>query len=662
MTPVSVARHWKKKWLIALLSLLVGATVLGVAGLALLSTSYFKQYVVDFAAARTGRQIKVEGPLEVRFLSSRPSLTAQNVTIGNPPWMPPGVTAHIGKLSVAFDFPLPARSSSIQRLEMTDATLHLVRDSEGRANWQWSAPGTPRRGPSRLVRSLSMPNARVDLDDARRHVQFNGIVTAQDVRESGPTPPLRIEGTGQLNGRAAAFAINADPLATARRDRPYRFAFVERSGEARLSGRGALLQPFNPGVLDTTFQGSGPSMKEAWFLVGMSLPNTAPAKVSGKLARRGPRSTFTDLLANFGESDVRGSVVSQTVSGRIRFDADLNSHRLRLADFGRQDTGPAPAKTAAKGLLLPDTQLPLAGLRRRLGSVHVRADTIAARSMSLHAVDSKATVDHDVLTISSFAGRLHEGEITGSAKVDVTGETAKTDLDLRIAGLQLSRLSRKGLAQPPFEGALSARLQITGRGNSPHQLAASADGALTAVVPHGAMRASLAELTGLNLRGIGLMLARNDEETPVRCAVASFQAREGTLSAQHFIIDTESVLITGTGSLDLDSEALDLTLRGQPKKVRLVRVRSPLYVRGVLAHPSFSMSTGRVVAQTGGAVALGIAFTPIAAVLALVDPGLAKDADCSALRQQVRADFRERALILRAELGHYRPQGPEGTQ
>jgi hypothetical protein len=39
-------------------------------------------------------------------------------------------------------------------------------------------------------------------------------------------------------------------------------------------------------------------------------------------------------------------------------------------------------------------------------------------------------------------------------------------------------------------------------------------------------------------------------------------------------------------------------------------------------------------AQTDEAVALGIVLTPLAAVLAFVDPGLAKDANCAALRSE----------------------------
>jgi len=39
----------------------------------------------------------------------------------------------------------------------------------------------------------------------------------------------------------------------------------------------------------------------------------------------------------------------------------------------------------------------------------------------------------------------------------------------------------------------------------------------------------------------------------------------------------------------------------------------------------------------GGAIALGVLLTPVAAMLAFVDPGLAKDADCATLLAQARS-------------------------
>ena len=53
-----------------------------------------------------------------------------------------------------------------------------------------------------------------------------------------------------------------------------------------------------------------------------------------------------------------------------------------------------------------------------------------------------------------------------------------------------------------------------------------------------------------------------------------------------------------------------------------------------MRHPKIGVQAGKALEQAGGAAALGALLTPLAAVLAFVDRGLAKDADCAALLQQ----------------------------
>ncbi len=196
-----------------------------------MQTPYFHHQVVRYAAARLSRNIEVHGTLTLNLLSSTPTLTATNVKLSNPKWMPPGVAAEIGQLTVVFDFPWPGRPKSILRLEMLSAQLHLVRNSDGHSNWQWRAPGVPKKQGGLLIRSLSMPDARVVLDDARRDLQFEGIVTAGDVHGAATPAPLKIEGSGQLNGRPATFEINGDPLATVSHNAPVRIHLRRTLGQ-----------------------------------------------------------------------------------------------------------------------------------------------------------------------------------------------------------------------------------------------------------------------------------------------------------------------------------------------------------------------------------------------------------------------------------------------
>jgi AsmA family protein len=590
------------------------ALILIAAGLvAAVDAGYFRGAFTRFLAARTGRHIVIAGKLESHLFSLHPQMTAERVTIGNPPWTPAGVTAEIGKLSLVMQAPWFGRSFSIDRLEMDAATFYPVRDATGHANWQWTDPDKAAAKSMPIIRSLSVPLAHMVLDDARRHLQFDGTVSAQEVAAAAEAAQaLRIEGSGQLNGRPVSFVITGDPLGTASHDRPYHFTFAERSSGSSLNARGFLPRPFDFGALDADFDATGEDLKDLYFLAGVTLVNTGTYRLSGKFERRGTHSEFSELAVTSGQSDASGSVSIDSSSSRSKIDAELSSQFLRLADMGERAAGRAPKPETAAPLLLSNAMLRPSGVRRSEAQIKFRARRVQVGRILLTAVSAQATIDHGVLTVAPLLADVLQGKLAMHLKFDARTDSPAVAADVKISNLQLGLVDHKGSGPPPFEGLMQGRILITGRGSSVHQVAASANGTVTAALPHGTMRASLAELTGIDLRGLGLLLSKSKQEAEVRCAAVNFQARDGTLTAQTLVVDTEPVLITGEGAIHLDTETLDLTLRGHPKSIRILRLRAPVAVRGTLSHPSIDIHGEHP-------------------ALKLIDPGHAKDADCTAL-------------------------------
>jgi hypothetical protein len=637
MENASVSRQ-TLQWTLRTLAVLCVLMALLIAAIALMDPNHFRAPLARFIAKRTGRVIRIDGSLKAHLLSLTPWLSAERVAIGNPPWMPPGPTAEFGKLSLSFELlPLFSHAFVIDTLELQAATLHLARDVDGHANWQAHDPAKSAANGPPLIHSLTMLKAHVELDDARRHLKFNGTVSAQDAPAVAGKQPLRIEGAGDLNGHAATFVIDADSLATVKRGQTYHFAFDEHSSGSHLSGRGSLPRPFDFHSLDSTFEAQGEDLKDLYFLTGVSLPNTGAYRLSGRLVRAGMHFQFSDLVATSGHSDLHGTLSIESSSGRPKLDADLHSQLLRLTDLGERAAGRA-GPPAAKPLLLSDAALRLTGIRRNDALVNLHVAGFEAGRVTLHALAAQVTIDHGILSVTSLSAAFPQGRISGRVKFDATGTLPAADVDLRIVDLALNQFDRKGKGEPPLDGVLQARLTVKGNGSSLHELGSNADGVMTAVLPHGAIRASFAELTGIDVsRALGLMLKKDHKETAVRCGIASFQIHKGIMTEQSLVFDTDSVLITGKGTVHLDSEALDLAIRGQPKGWRLVRLRSPVLVRGTLAHPSIGLEVRNTALQAGEAVALGVVLTPLASVLAFVDPGLAKDADCAALIAQAKA-------------------------
>ncbi|MEJ0005388.1 MAG: hypothetical protein WDM77_03135 [Steroidobacteraceae bacterium] len=99
--------------------------------------------------------------------------------------------------------------------------------------------------------------------------------------------------------------------------------------------------------------------------------------------------------------------------------------------------------------------------------------------------------------------------------------------------------------------------------------------------------------------------------------------------------------------MNLGSEALDLTLHGKPKKFHLVRLRAPIDIKGQLAKPKIGIDEAQLLKQGGIAAAVSAVLTPVAALIAFVDPGLAKDQDCSQLLAQTQSDAKAHGATLK---------------
>jgi len=236
-----------------------------------------------------------------------------------------------------------------------------------------------------------------------------------------------------------------------------------------------------------------------------------------------------------------------------------------------------------------------------------------------------------VLALDPFAFEMPQGRLSGDAKIDARHDVPKVHLDVRIKDIQLDQLKGKGPdAKAPLGGVMQARMVVNGTGDSVHKVMSDANGMFTLILPNGEIRSAFAELTGINVsKGLGLLLTKSDDKAPIRCGVAQFNIKDGLMSAQNITFDTENVVIKGKGDINLGPESLNLEIKGDPKKFRFTRIRSPIEVKGHLRKPSVGIDVGSTVKQGAVAAALGTLVTPLAAVIAFVDPGLAKDQNCA---------------------------------
>lgn len=624
-----------------------GALVVAIAlFLILFDWNYLRGPIGRYASAKTGREIVLAGDLKVHAFSLNPSASVQGIKVGNPKWAGPGQTADIKKLDVQVKLlPLFVGQVVLLNLQLDQAKVELLRDRQGRATWDFSN-GKKSKKPFKMppIRRFVINDGHLQITDQKRKLVLNGEVNATE--EMGRTGRgFLMTGEGALNGNRFLLRIQGGPLLNVDTRKPYPFDADIRSGATQVTAKGAITKPFDLGQFAMNATAQGPDLADLYDLTGVALPNTPPYKLNGRLSRDEHLYKIDGLGGRVGDSDLAGSLSVETGDERPYLKADLRTRSLDFDDLAAIFGG-APSRKAgetvspqqaavgrqmaAQRRLLPDSTLDVTKIRSLDADVRYRVAAIHDAMLPLRSGDVTVRLDRGLLSANPLILDLPQGKITGQAHLNARNAVPVTEVDVRLSNARLEQLIP--IKGQPLAGSFVGRIKLKGSGDSVHRAAANADGEVLAVVPSGEIREAFAELLGINAtKGLGLLFSKDQGSVPIRCGVAHFQARNGVLTADRIVFDTKPVVATGGGTINLENETMDLRIQGRSKELRLVRLLSPITVKGPIMGPKVGIEIGKVAVQGGVAAALASLVNPLALLLPFVDPGLAKDAPCAAL-------------------------------
>ena len=643
------------RWTAITLGALILILVLAVS---LLDWNLLKHPIERIASAHSGRTVRIGGDLKVSIWSRHPTVIVNKLTVGNPPWESGPPMLQLEKLQLQLELlPLLKGDVILPRVELVKPTLYLHQDSAGHANWTFEnqAPTKARAsGPTRLpvVRDLLIESGTLKLADDIRKLKVDGTIEARQKSAREDATPFSIQGQGSINEQPFAMQVAGGPLIDLDPQHPYPFKLDITAGQIHVQSDGRVLKPFDLGKLNFEVTLTGNDLAEFFYLTQLALPNTPPFKLHAHIERDEMKVAVTDIAGTVGGSDLHGSLNVDATHKRPDISGDLVSERLRMADLaaslGGNTKGPssldkgAPQTTAAKpqpkdkapppesARLFPDAHLQVNRVRAMDADVRFRAKSIEAGTVPFKQVALHIKLQDGILSLDPFAFEMPQGRITGAARINAQKDVPQVRIDVRVKDIQLDQLKGKSPdATAPLDGIMQARAVVEGSGDSVHRLMSDANGTFTLILPNGEVRSAFAELTGINIaKGLGLLIKGDQDRTQIRCGVAQFGIHDGVMQAQNVLFDTQNVKITGKGDIKLGPELLELSIKGDPKKPRFARLRTPIEIRGHLLKPSFGVDVGSTIKQGAIAAALGV-VTPVAAILAFVDPGLAKDANCS---------------------------------
>jgi uncharacterized protein involved in outer membrane biogenesis len=612
--------------------------------------NWFRGPIERIASRDTGRKVTITGNLRVNLWSWHPTASVDGVSISNPDWAPQGNTAAVTHIDLQTRFwPLLIGQLDLVRLALINPTFDFFRDAQGRANWEFGTSSADNAKAMDIppIQHFTIQNGKFSIADQLRHLTLTASVNSHE-NAGGKQAGFMLDGNGTLNSKPFSMVVTGGPLINVDRSKPYPFDMHVVAGNTHLDAKGVVTHPFDLGGLTAAATISGANLANLYYLTGLAFPSTPPYRLQSNFTRDGRIYKLDNMKGSIGRSDLNGSMGVDVTTGRPNLSANLSSHELYFTDLGPLFGSSAPATEVRAGAmkagvpvdaalaeshqdedqshLLPDTPLAVDRMRQMDANVVFHADRVVSTDFPLRQLNLKLTLDHGILIVDPISFALAYGKLAGNVKVDARGKIPLMAMDARLQDVNLQQFMPG--KDPSVEGVLEARAKVSGTGNSIHKVASDANGTFTAIVPHGIVRQKFAELLGIDIDRAFLFSGNKD--TTMRCALADFQVKDGVMHARNVVFDSDVVKATGSGSINLKDETVDMQLNGAPKKFTFLRLRAPITVTGPLRSPSIGINPTGALAQGGAALALGVLLTPFAAIIPFIDPGLAKNADCGA--------------------------------
>lgn len=628
-------------------ALLLAVLVVVVAGF---DWNRARPWINDRVSESLERQFAINGELAVRWefpdqagLSGwipRPHIRAQDVTLANPEWASTGPTMlRLPQVEVlANPLPLLKQTLSLVSLRLSEPQLILEQDKQSRNNWTFPDKDKKEDSDWQLdLQTLVLIDGGLRYVDATKNADVKAsIATLEDGRLDWKMGGIFNDEKLSGNGKAGV------PLALRKRDVKYPVDALLKVGETTITAEGTLTHPARPKALDLDLKILGASMADLFPLSGVLLPETpkfsTEGRVIGDFAKDEPEVRYENFKGKVGVSDIGGTLTYIAQDPRPILKGEVSSSRLDIKDVLAIVGGGDNKKQKRGEVKQPkDKVLPVSPFRtERWNKMDVQIDfagkkIVGPKAVALDDLHTKFRMDNAQLSIAPLNFGVAGGRLTTEIRIDGRGKPAKARMNVSAKSVKLKNLFPEIEEMQASIGEINGSAELSAAGNSFADLLGSSNGEVRSLIDEGSVSKFVLEAMGLNIGAIVATKLFGDSQVKLNCMATDFGVRDGLMQTRTFVVDTEDATIYVDGTINLASEQLKLRIQPESKGVRLISLRSPLYVTGTFKNPEVGVDEGAVAAKAGTAVVLGAVAAPLAGLLALVNPGPEEDSPCAEL-------------------------------
>ncbi len=385
-------------------------------------------------------------------------------------------------------------------------------------------------------------------------------------------------------------------------------------GGATASARGEL--NFNDGIESTQFSFAGeiPSLASLGTIAGHR-PREQELSLNGTMTGEAGALLIENLTVELGDSDLSGRIAYRP--GTVpQLDIDVTSRSLTIASLTRtqppdqsvsDDVEPEPDDRR----LIPDVRIPFDAMASINASVDVSVDRLKLDHVDLRNLRLSATQDAGVLDVREFSFNPRSGRLEGRLKLDPADGDGHGQIEIVARNFAIGAIEMNH--DLLMTGDIDVKLTSTG--TDLRSLLGAANGAVFVdarggrIINRRFLQAVYGDLFQEILNTIN-PFARNEDVTMLDCVILPYAIDNGQLrQTPNALIRTDKLQFASRGSVDLGTEAIDVTVRSKPRSgltISAAELVNPFTkVVGTLARPKLAVDEQGVLLTGGAAVATG---------------------------------------------------------
>lgn len=640
--------------------------------------------VLKLVSAATGREVTI-GTIQGEW-SWHPRISFQDVHFANAEWSNEPEMLAAEEFAFTIDLPQLLRGRVVlPEIEMRKPRFVLERTATGKSNWTFGAEvasdavAPENRFEFPLIGRLTIEDGSLVYRDLKSGIDLDGKISTIVGTGGEGSSQVRLEGKGALHGETFTLQVSGGSLLLLREtDEPYPLTLELAVGRSQVRISGSLQDPIKFEGLDLEVDLRGPNLALLSQMTGVPLPLTPPYDIKARLSRENNLWLLRNISGNMGRSDIQGTLSIDVTGDYPAIDSDLTSKLLDYRDVGAligidparyaaaeksrnvkesdakapnsqtqtsepsgrgrsDDRNAASPQTTNKETpstprrVLPDAKLAVNQVRNGNVRVKFRGEQVYAPNVPLSGVALDLEIKDGVLRMKPLSVDVAGGNTVADIKIDANGEMIQTEYDIKLQNYELERFLTDAGLKDAGHGKIFGRILLSGPGDTVQKSLANARGNIRLVMYGGELSTLALEMLGGDVAEALGLWAKGDKPAQIRCLAADLPVESGIVKTNFFILDTSDSMVEIKGTADLAAENLDLRMVAYPKDSSPLSARTPVTVRGPFAKPSIGIDPGPLAARTAGAIALGALLTPLAAMLAFIEPGLEKDSDCAKL-------------------------------